>query len=868
MTISSGLLRHISVRLFSGPKTIHARGIRMMMAGCLTLASLALPWDAAFPETRVFELDIPPQSLSGALKSLYLQAELQTLYVDDLVRELHSPGISGRYTVEEALERLLQGSDLAFEFTGANTAVIKAAGRDADRISFTAITIAETAPEVDPDLPSNLVSVTRSELARRNVATAEDAVKYAPNLRVRKRFIGDRNTPIEVRGTSNIQSARGLVLADGMLLSNFLSSQHETAPRWSMIQPEEIERVDVMYGPYSALYSGNAMGAAIVYSTRMPDGPQADAHLLLHRQQFEYFGTDDAYDGHVVNGLLGDRRDRFSYQLGVSRLDSTSQPTQFVTLAPSTTAASGGETVVRGSYPVQNRNGDDVILVGVGGAGIEHTEQDEFKLKLGYDLAPDTEGRFTLVSWRMDRLSGRAGDTTYLRDADGTPVYSGPIDLDGRRYDLADTTFAPRAGEEEHWMYAASLKTRREQGWNYEASASLYDMKENVTGSPTTAPPAAFAGGAGTLNKWDGSGWRTFDAKAEARLERHRLTLGYHYDLYEMNQDNYATDDWRGDDAAGLIDSYTGRTETQALFAQDAWEFTGRWKSVLGLRVEKWRAYKGTRANASTAVDYPDRSESALSPKAAVEFAPADGWLFRLAVAKAHRFPTVTELFQGAISGNEIINSDPGLRPERGLFTDFTARKAAANGAVRFSLYREDTRDVLFRQNNTIVVPTVTSYQNIDRVMVHGVEIAYEGRDTFVTGLDLAADMSFNDSEIVENRRNPATEGNEFYRIPRARAGLAASYRQTGRLTYSLAGRYSGRQYTTLENIEVKSNALDSVSKYTVFDAKVSYRIGKTSSVGLGIDNIADKRYFVGHPYSGRTCFVELAWRADGSIAH
>jgi iron complex outermembrane receptor protein len=420
-------------------------------------------------------------------------------------------------------------------------------------------------------------------------------------------------------------------------------------------------------------------------------------------------------------------------------------------------------------------------------------------------------------------------------------------------------------------MYVASLKTRHEQGWNYEGSVSLYDMRENITGSPTASPPEAFAGGAGTLNKWDGSGWKTVDLKAGGNLagaERHRLTLGYHYDLYEMKQNNYATDDWRGDNAAGLIDAYLGKTETQALFVQDAWEFADRWKSVLGLRIEEWRAFEGTRANTSTTVDYPDRSESALSPKAALEFGPKDGWLLRLSLARAYRFPTVTELFQGSISGNEIINSDPDLKPEHGLFTDFTMQKAVGNGAVRVSLYREDTRDVLFKQNNTIVIPTVTSYQNIDHVTIHGVEIVYEGRNAFITGLDLAANLAVNNSEIVENRKNPATEGNDFYRIPRTRASLVASYRQTSNLTYSLAGRYSGRQYTTLENIEVNFNTLDSVSNYTVFDAKLSYKLGKETFLGLGIDNIADKRYFVGHPYSGRTYFIELAWRANRSILH
>ena len=41
-------------------------------------------------------------------------------------------------------------------------------------------------------------------------------------------------------------------------------------PRWGMVIPEEIERVDVMYGPFSAAYPGNSVGAVVAFTTRMP----------------------------------------------------------------------------------------------------------------------------------------------------------------------------------------------------------------------------------------------------------------------------------------------------------------------------------------------------------------------------------------------------------------------------------------------------------------------------------------------------------------------------------------------------------------------------------------------------------------------
>src|SRR5205085_735387 len=102
---------------------------------------------------------------------------------------------------------------------------------------------------------------------------AEDSLKYFPNLDVRKRFIGDRSSPVATHTTGSGSGARALIYADEVLLSNLLGSDNTLyTPRWGMAAPEEIARIDVIYGPLSALYSGNAMGAVVVFTTRQPDG--------------------------------------------------------------------------------------------------------------------------------------------------------------------------------------------------------------------------------------------------------------------------------------------------------------------------------------------------------------------------------------------------------------------------------------------------------------------------------------------------------------------------------------------------------------------------------------------------------------------
>ena len=133
-------------------------------------------------------------------------------------------------------------------------------------------------------IPATVESVTRDQLERSiNASDAEDALKYLPSLLVRKRYIGDYNHAVlssRASGTGN--SARSAVYADGILLSNYLGNGVgglTFPPRWGMVTPDEIDRVDVMYGPFSAIYPGNSVGAVVVYTTRMPQTLEAHAKV-------------------------------------------------------------------------------------------------------------------------------------------------------------------------------------------------------------------------------------------------------------------------------------------------------------------------------------------------------------------------------------------------------------------------------------------------------------------------------------------------------------------------------------------------------------------------------------------------------------
>ena len=715
---------------------------------------------------------------------------------------------------------------------------------------------------VDPNLPASVETVTREQFSNWNVVNTEDVLKYMPNLAVRKRFIGDLNSIIAVRGTSNTQSARGLVYADGLLLSNLLGNNFSFPPRWSMVSPDEIQQVDVIYGPYSALYPGNSLGATVLISTRMPKKFEAEADVKAFTQHFSLYGVNRNFNGSEASASIGNQIGKFSFLLGVNHLENTSQPLQFATLAKSGTPAKAGDTPVTGAYFYNNQTNTPTAILGINGEGIEHTVQDQFKLKMQYDFTPTLQGAFTLGYWHQTYNSETS---SFLRDANGNAVYGGKVSINGYEYTIPASAFAPSLGHSENWLYGVTLKTRNATGWNGEAIASYYDVSNSVARLASSGAPG---NGAGTVTFGDGTGWKTLDlrstytpASTQAGLANHELAFGYHYDNYFLDNESYSTLNWRDGSATSFANAFAGKTQTQALYAQDAWRFLPRWKFVYGVRYEDWRAYDGSQALPGTRVALANASEQHFSPKASLSFDVSDDLTLRASIGRAYRFPTVSELFQGQINGSSIVNNNPSLKPEDDLSKELTAEWAHWNGIFRFSLFQDDVKNTIFSQTDTTVIPNVANFQNIGKVRSRGVETSYAGENVFMRGLDLLASVAYTQSKIIANAQNPASVGKYFYRIPLWRVNVAATYRFDERAAVTLAARYSGRQYNTLTNTDTNPDVFGGTSSYTVADAKFTFRPTKLSEVGIGVDNIFDARYFVYHPYPGRTFYLEAKLR-------
>ena len=721
------------------------------------------------------------------------------------------------------------------------------------------ITVSGSRSPLDPNLPTSTASKTAEQAREQNIVNVEDVLKYMPDMTIRKRYAGDRNALIGGRSFSELQAPRALVYADGYLLSQFLGQFN--APRWNVVAPEELERVDVLYGPFSALYPGNSIGTTVVMTTKKPQKFEGSARVQYFSQKLDDAGYSGTYQGHQQSAWLGNKVGAWNYGIGVNRLQNESQPMQYVTLAtPSTSAASA--TPVTGAVPGVDPTGKPLFFAGPNGSALEDNTQEQIKLRLGYDFSPTLYGEVLYTYWHNE--AERKG-ASLLRDAAGNPVYAGLVSVGGVKYNLPANAFAPQNVEESHGMWGFKLASKNKKGWNASAVATIYDITTDQTRAATVAPPAAFSGGAGTIADNSGTGWKTLDLQTTYtpdKGESHALALGYHHNRYDLENRTFNTADWLNGAPGALASGFFGKTSVQALFAQDTWKLSPQWSITTGLRYEEWKASDGRRQNAATSIDYAARSESAWSPKASVSWQASDAWLLRASVGKGVRFPTVSELFQGAIAGTTIVNNDPNLKPERSYAKELSAERdfsfGDTSGNLRASLFEDDVRDTIISQTNILVFPNVTNIQNIDRVRTRGIELQASASDVLLRGFDLSGSVTFARSRILENTNNPTLVGKDWVRVPRVRANLLGTWRANERWSTSLGVRHSGDMYGSLDNSDVVGNTFGGVSSYTVWDAKARYRIGKHADASFGIDNLTDRRYYVFHPYPGRTFVGEI----------
>lgn len=341
------------------------------------------------------------------------------------------------------------------------------------------VTATRTEKDVD-SAPGSVTVITREDIAKLNIHSLDEAIKYETGVFTKHiKGLSDSMPSVHLRGLYGPD--RTLVLLDGIPLN----TGYNGAVDWTCISKENVERIEIIRGPASALYGGNAMGGVINIITSTPKKLQANA-------SFGY-GSNETYR---YSAYIGDRlKDKLNIGIGFEGEETDGYPTSLTTRSIKSgpgTLTGGYGTVRATGYKTYYKAGDPAWVVGDKGDNPAKRWNVNFKTK--YDLTDTGSIAFNFQtghhSYEYDRPN------TYLRDENGDPAFSGKVDVGGGQYaSVSPSNFTPSGmGEKKEAVYSLAYKEmfgavrfngkagyQQRDKWYTTATGSDYD---NASGYP------------------------------------------------------------------------------------------------------------------------------------------------------------------------------------------------------------------------------------------------------------------------------------------------------------------------------------------------------------------------------------------------
>lgn len=328
-------------------RTVAFRSTLIAFACTLPLAAYAMADDLK-------HIDVPRGDLTAALESLAKQSGIEIVYRSDQLKGLHTSGVRGDISPQDAVKKLLEGTPLVLrtDSTGAMliatplpenaprsgpqamdkqttqdvrvkptagvvdtkgfwnhvhlaqadqgtspaasgaTAGREAAPNDGPSVGLEELVVtAQKRTERLQDVPSSISVMTSAQLERVQPNSLVDFASYVPGFNVNSNG-SPGQTQITLRGISTGASLGGTLV--GTYIDDTplgSSSGNLRGGLYSLdLMPYDIERIEVLRGPQGTLYGASTMGGLLKYVLRSPDLHQFEGRIGSDVQRIDGSG--------------------------------------------------------------------------------------------------------------------------------------------------------------------------------------------------------------------------------------------------------------------------------------------------------------------------------------------------------------------------------------------------------------------------------------------------------------------------------------------------------------------------------------------------------------------------------------------------
>ncbi len=693
------------------------------------------------------------------------------------------------------------------------------------------------------DAPGSVSVVTAAEMKKRNIQSVDEALNMLPGVfDSRRKGLMGTTSSVTFRGLSG--AGRSLLLLDGMPLNDAYSASQP----WGGLNAQNFSQIEVVRGPSSSLYGGNAMGGVINFLSHMPEKRE----FTLSSGYGGGLETDAAMDRLWSSYTsYGDRIGKLRLYAALSYRSTDGYPSGLVTTTTNPSASG-----ISGAHPTTDTTGKTTKYI-TGDSGDNGWWDYSAAIRAQYDFSDTANIR---ISWlRTANKYSYDPPHTYLRDASGAEAYrpgqSSYLNGDGANV------------QDMYTIHAEALLGQVKGKFLF----GINDQHENWYTTPGSSATVA-SGGTGTKSDSPSRTYFTDLQLSVPVLEKHILTGGFSFRYDVADSDNLPLSDYEDEDSVSGPSTQWGggTTQTYSAYLQAEIALLDNLTFYAGVRDDYWvsnNGYAGFSGTGASDQKYPEKSKNSINPKGALVWKPLDGTTVRISGGRAFRAPQLNQMYKtwSSSSTSKLYIANPDLNPETVLAWDFGIEQKLWKGAKIKATYFENYIDDMIY---TVTLSSTTSiggknytnvkYSNLGAGETRGVEL--EAEQSLGKNLRLFAGYTYTSSNITEYDENKSLEGKDLQHAPRhmINAGLDASY---GPLSLFLSGRYVAKQYGSDSNSDKANGVYGSYDPFFVMDLKAGYRVTDWATLSLSVNNLLDRTYYTYYVAPGRSWFANIDLR-------
>ncbi len=161
------------------------------------------------------------------------------------------------------------------------------------------VEVAGKRPQLPSTTPASISVITANEIAAMGALTVADALRVLPELRIKASGGPGSLTTVSIRGSASTQV---LILLDGVPLNR----PDQATVDLSTLPIQNVDHIEVLRGPFSAIYGSAALGGVINIVTRSTPQTSASARIGSYGESANIvsFGSEVSGLTYLIQGIL------------------------------------------------------------------------------------------------------------------------------------------------------------------------------------------------------------------------------------------------------------------------------------------------------------------------------------------------------------------------------------------------------------------------------------------------------------------------------------------------------------------------------------------------------------------------------------